>query len=121
MPGAKIKNLHIKNSRLRHKPRGISRRAFERVYWPYLPLLIIAVALFIPFGQRGQLSLPKYHSGVLAYSTSMSINGLLLATNSERLANGAGSLGLNNKLVSAAQARSEEHTSELQSHVNLVC
>ena len=108
MPGAKIKNLHIKNSRLRHKPRGISRRAFERVYWPYLPLLIIAVALFIPFGQRGQLSLPKYHSGVLAYSTSMSINGLLLATNSERLANGAGSLGLNNKLVSAAQAKAND-------------
>lgn len=62
----------------------------------------------MPFGQRGQLALPKYHAGVLAYSTSMSLNGLLQATNSERSVNGAGSLGLNNKLTSAAQAKAND-------------
>ncbi len=47
-------------------------------------------------------------SGVLAYSTEMSIGGLLQATNQQRNANGVASLNLNSKLNSAAQAKAND-------------
>lgn len=46
--------------------------------------------------------------GVLAYSTEMSIGGLLQATNQQRNGNGVASLNLNSQLNSAAQAKAND-------------
>ncbi len=77
---------------------------FLKVYWPYIP--IIGVVLFgMVFGNvnpKKQNSEPA----TLAYSTEMSISGLLNSTNAKRAANGLGALTLNSKLNSSAQAKS---------------
>jgi hypothetical protein len=106
---AKIKSYQ-KPSHHKTKPKGISTREFERVHWPYLPILLIIFVLLTFTIQSGSLSAVVRHpSGkVLDYATSMSINGLLADTNSARASNGVGALSLNGKLDSAAQAKAND-------------
>jgi uncharacterized protein YkwD len=108
---AKIKSHPPSNTvRHRHKPHGVKKHAFEQVYWPYLPVVIIVSAV-LSFGSYGSVlaSKVRHPSGhVLAYSTSMSIQGLLNSTNSARVANGAAALNLNSKLDASAQAKAND-------------
>lgn len=110
---AKIKNAaHRRANQQKYRPRGVSQRKFERVYWPYLPLVALVTAV-LAFGSQGgafaSAAIHKVPGGhVLAYSTSMSVSGLLSATNAQRSANGASSLTLNSKLTAAAQAKAND-------------
>lgn len=110
---AKIKNAaHRRANHQKYRPRGVSPRKFEKVYWPYLPIVALVTAV-LAFGSQGgafaSAAIHKVANGrVLAYSTSMSVGGLLSATNAQRSANGVASLALNSKLNSAAQAKAND-------------
>lgn len=108
---AKIKTHRHKHSyKHPYRPKGVSIRHFERVYWPYLPLiLLISGLLFFGFGRGGLQNSLLHPSGrVLAYATSMEPIKLLDQTNSQRLVNSDRPLTLNNKLESAAQAKAND-------------
>lgn len=93
-----------------HRPKGVSKRSFEKVYWPYLPLVAV-IALTLTFSGLGAKSISGAGGNVLAYATSMSASGLLSSTNQQRSANGAPALTLNSKLNSAAQAKANDMAS----------
>lgn len=105
---AKIKNRESDTHKT--KPRGLAKHHFEKVYWPYIPILL-AIGLLLTAGVRGG-SLQAYvrHPGgrVLDYATSMTISNLLADTNSARNVNGVASLNLNDKLDAAAQAQADD-------------
>ena len=108
---AKIKSRSkYSGRRSSHKPRGISDRAFKKVYWPYIPVILIIGTLLTLGTQAGALSsIIRHPDGkVLAYATSMSIGGLLADTNTARSQNGVASLSLNDKLDAAAQAKAND-------------
>jgi hypothetical protein len=105
---AKIKTRNSDSHKT--KPKGTKKHAFERVYWPYIPL-VIAVSLLLSLGSSGgAISAAMHHplGRVLSYSTSMSIGGLLNDTNVQRSANGVAGLSLNAKLDAAAQAKADD-------------
>ena len=111
---AKIKNAARQAGRRpKHKPRGISHHAFEKVYWPYLPVVLVIVFLLsFSFPSGGLQAAIRPPAGkVLDYATSMSINGLLSSTNDARTSNGVASLTLNDKLDAAAQAKANDMAS----------
>jgi hypothetical protein len=104
---AKIKKHR---SSFQHRPKGVSSKNFEKVHWPYIPLVLL-ISLFLAFGvPSGRLAVAaKNPTGkVLSYATSMSVSGLLTATNSERANNNVATLSLNSKLDAAAQAKAED-------------
>jgi uncharacterized protein YkwD len=94
----------------RHKPRGVSKYNFDKVHWPYLPLIAILIALLIPTLQSGAISsnIRSPHVKVLNYATSMSAGGLLASTNTARANNQAPALSINSQLTSAAQAKAND-------------
>jgi hypothetical protein len=105
---AKIKNRASDSHKT--KPKGINSKAFERVYWPYIPLVLAISLLLVVGGKSGNLNAAVHRpfGQVLSYSTSMSIDGLLADTNTQRVANGVGSLALSGKLDAAAQAKADD-------------
>lgn len=105
---AKIKNRSSNTHKT--KPRNVNKHAFNKVYWPYLPLILAISGLLLLGGQTGSLhSYIKNPGGsVLSYATSMSIGGLLTDTNASRGANGAAGLTLNTKLNAAAQSSADD-------------
>lgn len=107
---AKIKTYGRSGGHHRHKPRGVSARAFERVHWPYLPVLLLTGLFLSLGGQSGALQAAVHSKGgnVLAYATSMSSSGLLNETNAQRGSNGVGTLGINGQLAAAAQAKAND-------------
>ncbi len=92
------------------KPKGVTKHAFERVYWPYIPVVFIISALLLVGSNSGSLRAYARHPGgrVLDYATSMSIDGLLADTNAARSDNGVANLSLNDKLDAAAQAQADD-------------
>jgi len=64
-------------------------------------------------GQTGALQAAMRHPGskVLAYSTSMSVSGLLNDSNAQRTSNGVGALSLSSQLNGAAQAKANDMAS----------
>lgn len=108
---AKIKKTS-ESERRRYKPKGVSKKSFEKTFWPYLPLLI-ASCLLLVFSQSANVATAVRHprSHVLAYATSMSVSGLLASTNTQRLSSGVGSLTLNDKLDASAQAKANDMAS----------
>lgn len=108
---AKIKTAsHLKHRRLKHKPRGVAKRDFEKVYWPYLPIILM-VGLLTSLGiQSGAIQSGLRNPGgqTLDYAISMNINRLLDETNGERSRHGASPLRLNAKLYAAAQAKADD-------------
>jgi hypothetical protein len=108
---AKIKTRNSDSHKTR--PKGISKDIFERVYWPYIPLVLVISALLVVGNAGGGLKAAIHHpiGKVLSYSTSMSIGGLLSDTNAQRTANGVTALGLNDKLDAAAQAKADDMAS----------
>lgn len=107
---AKIKNSVRSAGHHKHKPKGVSSKAFERVHWPYLPVLLLAGFFLSLGGQTGVLQAAMRHPGskVLAYATSMSVSGLLSNSNAQRTSNGVSALSLNGKLNAAAQAKAND-------------
>jgi hypothetical protein len=92
------------------KPKGIPKHSFDRVYWPYLPAVLIISVLLAVGGRSGSLQAYMRHPGgrVLDYATSMTISGLLSDTNTARTSNGVAGLSLNDKLDAAAQAQADD-------------
>lgn len=106
---AKIKS-HSTDSH-KTKPKTINKKAFERVYWPYIPLVLaVSLLLSLSANSGGLQAAVKHHTigKVLSYSTSMSIGGLLADTNVQRSANGVAGLSLNDTLSAAAQANADD-------------
>ncbi len=83
---------------------------FLKVYWPYIPIIVVVVfgMLFGGVTPGSKINNPA----TLSYSTEMSINGLLVSTNSERSSNGLSSLTLNSKLNSSAQSKANDMVSK---------
>lgn len=105
---AKIKNLP--QARHKTKPKGISKQAFEKVYWPYLPIILI-IGLLVGLGnQSGALQSSLRHpvGRVLDYATSMNVGSLLADTNAYRNSNNVSPLRLNEKLNAAAVAKAND-------------
>lgn len=94
-------SLHHRKRKGHHQRRSNN---FHKVYLPYMPLVISIIASILISGWQ-----PGGHT--LAYATNTSINGLLVATNDERNNAGQKSLTLNNKLISAAQAKANDMAS----------
>lgn len=108
---AKIKRSTARSShRHSHKPKGISHKSFAKVYWPYIPVILIISILLFMNSQTGALAtfFRQPDGKVLSYATQMSINGLLADTNTARTADGMGALKLNDKLDAAAQAKAND-------------
>jgi hypothetical protein len=105
---AKIKTRNSDSHKTR--PRDVHKRAFEKVYWPYIPIVLIIGVLLSVGAQTGSLAAYAKHPGgrVLAYANSMTIGSLLADTNAQRSANGVGGLSLNPKLDAAAQANADD-------------
>lgn len=105
---AKIKTRNSDSHKT--KPKKVSKHAFERVYWPYIPIVLAITLLLGLGGSGGALKAAMKHplGRVLSYSTSMSIGGLLADTNAQRAANGVSNLSLNNQLDAAAQAKADD-------------
>jgi hypothetical protein len=105
---AKIKNRSTDSHKT--KPKGIAKHAFERVYLPYLPVILITAMLLSAVIKGGSLPAYVHHPGgrVLDYATSMSIDGLLSDTNAARINSGQAPLKLNDKLDAAAQAKADD-------------
>lgn len=92
------------------RPKKISHRAFSRVYWPYLPVvLIIGFLLFLGIRQNNFLTVLKHPSGkTLAYAISMQQQSLLADTNKERQQSRLPPLKLNGQLDIAAQNKARD-------------
>jgi hypothetical protein len=86
-------------------PKHHSRNAALKVYWPYLPMIILLIGgMFLNIWQP----LQSNQTATLAYATEMSRNGLLSGTNTQRANNGAAGLSINSQLNAAAQAKAQD-------------
>lgn len=93
-----------------NRPKGITKGNFEKVYWPYIPVVIGVSFLLMLSSMSGSLKAAIHHpmGRVLSYATSMSLGGLLADTNAARESNGVADLTLNDKLDAAAQANADD-------------
>lgn len=93
-----------------HKPKGISIGSFEKIYWPYLPLILL-IGFLSTLGFNSH-ALPSAiftpSSRVLSYATQISPDQLLASTNEMRTLNNVKSLKLNSSLDAAAQAKAND-------------
>ncbi|MEX2006943.1 MAG: CAP domain-containing protein [Candidatus Saccharimonadales bacterium] len=108
---AKIKDPRDRISHQKYVPKGVRLPAFERVYWPYLPLLAVIGILFIFSAKSGAITANLDNPGnsrVLAYAVSTDSARLLAATNEQRVANGLQPLRFNSKLNAAAYAKAKD-------------
>lgn len=107
---AKIKSYKKhRKPRQAYKPRGVTDKNFKKVYWPYLPVILVIGVLLTLSSSAGALSSFVQHRGnVLAYATSMSGSGLLSSTNAARSQNSVNSLKINSRLNAAAQAKAND-------------
>lgn len=111
---AKIKShAHNGGRSHKHKPKGVTDKKFESVYWPYIPIILIAGLLLVFTTKQHILATLIRHpaSKVLAYATDISPQQLLNDTNSARLANSDKPLKLNTTLSQAAQAKARDMAS----------
>ncbi len=76
---------------------------YVKAYWPYLPIVAILM-----FGMVASSWLSAAQRDVLGYASEMSVQNLLNETNSQRAANGLGSLAINGKLNQAAQSKAND-------------
>jgi hypothetical protein len=108
---AKIKSqTHSHRSGHKHKPRGLSDKKFASVYWPYIPMVLLAGLLLIFTSYNGVLASVIRHptSKVLGYATGLSASQLLAETNAARQSNSVKPLTINDQLAQAAQAKAND-------------
>jgi uncharacterized protein YkwD len=107
---AKIKHGSSHRSSHKHKPRGLTDKKFERVYWPYIPIILLAGFLLVFTTRTHVLASLIRHpaSKVLAYTTDLSGDALLADTNSARVSNNDQPLKLNVYLAQAAAAKAHD-------------
>ena len=92
-----------------YRPRNVSRHAFERVYWPYLPLvLLVGVLLALNVRSHGFQSVSASPSAVLTSSSTNNLNAYLTDANSQRSADHEQTLNLNPQLQAAAQTKAND-------------
>lgn len=107
------KKSHI--HRQRHGNHQKRTGKFLKVYTPYLPLILLVISsIFLSVRPSSSTAMKKdtsSSSSVLAYATNVSVSGLLGSTNQQRTANSVGSLAINSKLNSAAQAKANDMVS----------
>ncbi|HVX58789.1 MAG TPA: CAP domain-containing protein [Candidatus Saccharimonadales bacterium] len=107
---AKIKTHPRYESKRGHssKPKGVDSKTFNKVYWPFIPVLV-AFSLLLSVAVR---TVPLNHPGghVLAYQTSRSVAELLKDTNLQRQKDGEKPLTLDDQLNEAAQAKADDMT-----------
>lgn len=101
------KNHHKKKlTASRKKRHGLHHKkgdSYSKAYWPYLPIMaIVTVGLLLSGGWSNA------RKDVLGYATDISASSLLSGTNSQRVANGLGSLALNSLLSQAAQNKAAD-------------
>lgn len=90
------------------KPRGIASKAFERVYWPYLPVVIV-IGLMLGFGNRnGALSQAISLAQPDQTAQSITTSQLLAKTNHLRSQAGLTQLSGSPKLAVAAEAKAND-------------
>lgn len=90
-----------------HKTAKKHPRHYAKVYWPYLPLVILlglGIWLGLPGVERSQ-------KGVLAYSTNVNASSLLIDSNRARTSNNQANLLINDQLMAAAQAKADDMVS----------
>lgn len=95
------------------RPKKISHQAFSRVYWPYLPVILV-IGVLLSFGLRqSSFSSALKHptSQVLSYALSMQSQTLLQDTNNERTQAHVPPLSENTQLDQAAQAKANDMAS----------
>lgn len=92
------------------RPKKVSTRAFKRVYWPYLPvILVIGFLLSLGLRQSSFSTALKHPTNqVLSYASSMQQQALLSDTNNERLQAHVPPLTENALLDQAAQAKAQD-------------
>jgi len=92
------------------KPKKISHRAFNQVYWPYLPvILVIGLLSSLGISQGNFQNLVTHPSGsVLSYASSMQAQALLLDANNQQVQAHVPLLGENAQLDQAAQAKAQD-------------
>jgi len=92
------------------KPRKISSRAFNQVYWPYLPvILVIGLLLSLGIRQGDFQNVIKNPGGsVLSYAISMQKQNLLVDTNAQRAQQHLSVLSINPRLDAAAEAKAQD-------------
>jgi len=93
-----------------YRPKGVSHHAFKKVYWPYIPLVLVIGSLLVLGFKSGALTQGLRHPGgqVLAYSTSMQSQILLAASNGQREQSHTSDLILDGQLEKAAQAKADD-------------
>lgn len=109
MKKAKLPQAKTRSKTISRKANHKKRSGFNGAR--FLPAILIA-ALAVFLWLQPSLSIKSSGlEGVLAYATNTSHEGLLSATNSQRSANAVGTLSLNAKLNSAAQAKANDMVS----------
>lgn len=105
----KDKNPYASNIH-KHKPRGVKDKEFERVYWPFLPVVFAATLLIGLSIHTGSMAtyLKNPLGRVLSYETSQNSSDLMADTNYQREAVGSPDLSLNSRLSQAAQAKAQD-------------
>ncbi len=92
-----------------YRPRNVSRHAFERVYWPYLPLiLLIGVLLTFNLRSHSLQSVTAAPSAVLTSTSGTTLNAYLTDANGQRTAAHEQTLTLNPQLQAAAQTKAND-------------
>lgn len=103
-----VKSVHKSKKVVTQKKHS---QQFLKVYWPYIPIIALVLAGVI-FGYdwrvNPRITSSATSSGVLAYATEMSANGLLASTNTVRSQNNANALTVSSKLSSAAQTKAND-------------
>src|SRR3990167_6733136 len=94
------------------KPKKVGPRAFNQVYWPYLPvILIVGFLSSLGFGPSGfKNSIKHPNASVLSYAASMQEQTLVADTNAERTRLRLAPLNLNQRLDQAADEKAKDMT-----------
>ncbi len=100
-----LKQKQPKYHKAHHKERH--SKAFLKAYAPYLPLIVM-VGLGLFLSTFGNISHQSQNSEVLGYSSQISDNGLLEATNKTRSEHNLSNLTHNKELDKAAQAKADD-------------
>jgi len=92
------------------KPKKVGPRAFNQVYWPYLPvILIVGFLSSLGFGPSGfKNSIKHPNASVLSYAASMQEQTLLADTNTERTRLRLPPLSLSLQLDQAADEKAKD-------------